>query len=66
MHDLPDVIGYYQVVMYKALGFTGSKSILISGIYNCVGPFASRCSGYVLKHHYLLIYYRSNIHRLLP
>jgi hypothetical protein len=36
-----DVIGYYQVVMYKALGFTGGKAILVAGIYNCVGPIAS-------------------------
>lgn len=27
--------------MYKALGFTGGKAILISGIYNCVGPLAN-------------------------
>lgn len=38
-----DVIGYYQVVMYKALGFTGGKAILISGIYNFVGPISSKC-----------------------
>lgn len=38
----PDVIGYYQVVMYEALGFTGGKAILISGIYNCIGPLASK------------------------
>jgi hypothetical protein len=37
-----DVIGYYQVPMYEALGFTGGKSILVSGIYNCVGPIASK------------------------
>ena len=36
-----DVIGYYQVIMYEALGFTGGKAILVSGIYNCVGPIAS-------------------------
>jgi MFS family permease len=28
--------------MYEALGFTGSKALLISGIYNCVGPLASK------------------------
>lgn len=27
--------------MYEALGFTGSKAILVAGIYNCVGPLAS-------------------------
>ncbi|TVY25685.1 MFS glucose transporter [Lachnellula hyalina] len=36
-----NVIGYYQVIMYKALGFTGGKAILISGIYNCVGPVSN-------------------------
>ena len=28
--------------MYEALGFTGGKAILVSGIYNCVGPIASK------------------------
>jgi MFS family permease len=28
--------------MYEALGFKGSKALLISGIYNCVGPLASK------------------------
>lgn len=36
-----NVIGYYQVIMYEALGFTGGKAILVSGIYNCVGPLAN-------------------------
>lgn len=27
--------------MYEALGFTGGKTILVAGIYNCVGPIAS-------------------------
>ncbi|KIM94794.1 hypothetical protein OIDMADRAFT_60564 [Oidiodendron maius Zn] len=36
-----NVIGYYQVPMYNALGFTNGKDILISGIYNCVGPLAN-------------------------
>jgi len=36
-----NVIGYYQVPMYEALGFTGGKAILVSGIYNCVGPIAN-------------------------
>ncbi|TVY47712.1 MFS glucose transporter [Lachnellula occidentalis] len=43
-----NVIGYYQVIMYKALGFTGGKAILISGIYNCVGPVSTLiCEGAV-------------------
>ncbi|TAQ90309.1 hypothetical protein B7494_g1362 [Chlorociboria aeruginascens] len=36
-----NVIGYYQVLMYEALGFTGGKSILVAGIYNCVGPITN-------------------------
>lgn len=36
-----DVIGYYQVPMYNALGFKDGQDILLSGIYNCVGPLAS-------------------------
>ncbi|KAF4630124.1 hypothetical protein G7Y89_g8015 [Cudoniella acicularis] len=43
-----NVIGYYQVVMYEALGFTGGKSIMIAGIYNCIGPLATLiCEGVV-------------------
>lgn len=36
-----NVIGYYQTVMYTALGFTGSRNLLVAGIYNCVGPLAN-------------------------
>ncbi|OTA91483.1 hypothetical protein M434DRAFT_388524 [Hypoxylon sp. CO27-5] len=36
-----NVIGYYQTIMYKALGFTGGKELLVAGIYNCVGPLAN-------------------------
>lgn len=36
-----NVIGYYQTIMYKALGFTGSRNTLVAGIYNCVGPLAN-------------------------
>jgi MFS family permease len=28
--------------MYEALGITGSRSLLVAGIYNCVGPIASK------------------------
>lgn len=28
--------------MYEELGFTGGKAILVAGIYNCVGPIASK------------------------
>lgn len=36
-----NVIGYYQTVMYEALGFTGKTKLLVAGIYNCCGPIAS-------------------------
>lgn len=36
-----NVIGYYQTIMYKALGFTGSRNTLVAGLYNCVGPLAN-------------------------
>ncbi|CAI4214331.1 unnamed protein product [Parascedosporium putredinis] len=36
-----NVIGYYQTIMYKALGITGKTNLLVAGIYNCVGPIAN-------------------------
>ncbi|KKK15278.1 hypothetical protein ARAM_001921 [Aspergillus rambellii] len=36
-----NVISYYQTIMYNALGITGSRNILIAGIYNCLGPLAN-------------------------
>ncbi|KAK6395559.1 hypothetical protein LTR65_010577 [Meristemomyces frigidus] len=36
-----DVIGYYQTIMYTALGITGGRNVLVAGIYNCVGPVAN-------------------------
>ncbi|KAE8145093.1 general substrate transporter [Aspergillus avenaceus] len=33
-----NVIGYYQTILYNSLGITGSRNILVAGIYNCVGP----------------------------
>lgn len=36
-----NVIGYYQTIMYKSLGITGSRNTLVAGIYNCVGPLAN-------------------------
>ncbi|KAJ5760857.1 hypothetical protein N7520_008013 [Penicillium odoratum] len=36
-----NVITYYQTIMYKALGITGSRNTLVAGIYNCVGPLAN-------------------------
>ena len=39
--DLTDVIGYYQTIMYNALGITGHRALLVAGIYNCVGPIAN-------------------------
>lgn len=41
-----NVIGYYQTIMYKSLGFTGKTNLLVAGIYNCIGPLASKfCLG---------------------
>jgi len=36
-----NVIGYYQTIMYKGLGITGNRNLLVTGIYNCVGPLAN-------------------------
>jgi len=36
-----NVIGYYQTIMYNALGITGHRALLVAGIYNCVGPIAN-------------------------
>lgn len=36
-----NVINYYQTVMYKNLGLEGSQNLLVTGIYNCVGPLAN-------------------------
>lgn len=36
-----NVIGYYQTIMYRALGFTGNRNTLVAGLYNCVGPIAN-------------------------
>ena len=36
-----NVIGYYQTIVYEALGITGTRNLLVAGIYNCVGPIAS-------------------------
>lgn len=36
-----NVIGYYQTVMYNALGITGHRALLVAGIYNVVGPIAN-------------------------
>ncbi|CAG7981303.1 unnamed protein product [Penicillium salamii] len=39
-----NVIGYYQTIMYKSLGITGSRNTLVAGIYNCIGPLANLIS----------------------
>ncbi|KAK5128472.1 hypothetical protein LTR85_003140 [Meristemomyces frigidus] len=36
-----NVIGYYQTIMYDALGITGGRNVLVAGIYNCVGPITN-------------------------
>ncbi|ORY18565.1 general substrate transporter [Clohesyomyces aquaticus] len=33
-----NVIGYYQTIMYENLGITGDRNLLVTGIYNVVGP----------------------------
>lgn len=33
-----NVVGYYQTIIYDALGITGSRNTLVAGIYNCLGP----------------------------
>ncbi|PQE15325.1 MFS sugar transporter protein [Rutstroemia sp. NJR-2017a BBW] len=36
-----NAIGYYQTLMYDALGITGKRNLLVTGIYNCMGPLAN-------------------------
>jgi sugar porter (SP) family MFS transporter len=36
-----NVIGYFQIQMYAALGITGQRALLVAGIYNCLGPLAN-------------------------
>ncbi|KAF2433618.1 putative MFS sugar transporter [Tothia fuscella] len=36
-----NVIGYYQTIMYENLGITGKRNLLVTGIYNCIGPLAN-------------------------
>lgn len=36
-----NVINYYQSQMYSALGITGNTSLLVTGIYNVVGPLTN-------------------------
>ena len=36
-----NVIGYYQTIIYKALGITGHTNTLVAGIYNCIGPITN-------------------------
>ncbi|CAG8199804.1 unnamed protein product [Penicillium nalgiovense] len=36
-----NVINYYQNIMYEALGITGNRATLVTGIYNVVGPLAN-------------------------
>ncbi|KAF1835915.1 MFS sugar transporter-like protein [Decorospora gaudefroyi] len=33
-----NVIGYYGTIMYKNLGITGDRNLLVTSIYNVVGP----------------------------
>ncbi|KAL1652254.1 hypothetical protein SLS58_000381 [Diplodia intermedia] len=36
-----NVINYYQTLMYENLGIEGSRNLLVTGIYNCVGPLCN-------------------------
>lgn len=36
-----NVIGYYQTIMYDNLNITGNRNLLVTGIYNVVGPIAN-------------------------
>ncbi|KAF2136177.1 uncharacterized protein K452DRAFT_313419 [Aplosporella prunicola CBS 121167] len=36
-----NVINYYQTIMYEHLGITGGRNLLVTGIYNCVGPITN-------------------------
>ncbi|KAK7629470.1 general substrate transporter [Phyllosticta citricarpa] len=36
-----NVINYYQTIMYESLGITGDRNLLVTGIYNCVGPITN-------------------------
>ncbi|EOD47407.1 putative mfs sugar transporter protein [Neofusicoccum parvum] len=36
-----NVINYYQTIMYENLGIEGSRNLLVTGIYNCVGPLCN-------------------------
>ncbi|EKG13215.1 General substrate transporter [Macrophomina phaseolina MS6] len=40
-----NVINYYQTIMYENLGIEGSRNLLVTGIYNCVGPLCSESNG---------------------
>lgn len=36
-----NVIGYYQTIIYNALGITGNRNTLVAGIYNSIGPLTN-------------------------
>ncbi|KAL7270161.1 hypothetical protein RUND412_007139 [Rhizina undulata] len=36
-----NVINYYQTIMYEALGIEGNRNLLVTGIYNVIGPIAN-------------------------
>lgn len=36
-----NVINYYQTIMYDALGITGNRNLLVTGIYNVLGPITN-------------------------
>lgn len=36
-----NVIGYYNTILYKNLGITGDKNLLVTAFYNLVGPICN-------------------------
>lgn len=41
-----NVINYYQTILYEGLGITGSRNLLVTGIYNCMGPICSKFTAF--------------------
>jgi MFS family permease len=37
-HKRINVIGYYSTILYENLGIDGDRNLLVTGIYNIVGP----------------------------
>jgi hypothetical protein len=62
-----NVIGYYQTIIYTDLGITGGRNLLVTGIYNCVGPIASTYSRLCVHANLTLtVPHRPFLHHLHP